>query len=446
MKLQGLIIAIIVLAGLTGALYWSNQHKPAESTEASAGTSPKILSLKEDDISRIELKKKTGDELVLARDGAGKWQLTAPRPLPVEQATVSPMLSTLSTLTSDRLVEEKASNLGQYGLAQPTLEADITQKNNQTTKLLLGDDTPTGNAVYVKVEGNPRVFTVASYNRNSLDKSVNDLRDKRLLTVDPEKISQIELLAKKQDIEFGRNKDSWQIEKPKPMRADGFQVDELVRTLTDARMDLSSQNDEKKINAAFAGAAPVATAKVTDASGVQELQVRKNKDDYYAKSSAVAGIFKVANNVGTGLDKGLEDFRNKKLFDFGYNDPDKIEIHEGAKSYFLTRTGSDWWNGNGKKMDVGSVGALLDKLRDLSADKFPDTGFTTPDLIASVTSNDGKRTEKVLISKSGDRYVAKRENEPSLYELDSKTVGDLQKAAEEMKEANPATPSKATSK
>jgi len=46
MKLRGLIIAIVVLAGLTGTLYWSNHHKPAETTEASSDAAPKILSLK----------------------------------------------------------------------------------------------------------------------------------------------------------------------------------------------------------------------------------------------------------------------------------------------------------------------------------------------------------------------------------------------------------------
>ena len=40
----------------------------------------------------------------------------------------------------------------------------------------------------------------------------------------------------------------------------------------------------------------------------------------------------------------------------------------------------------------------------------------------TVTSNDGKRVEKVLLLKSGDKYVAKRENEPSLYEIDAKNV------------------------
>ena len=46
-----------------------------------------------------------------------------------------------------------------------------------------------------------------------------------------------------------------------------------------------------------------ATAKLTDVASAQELQVRKNKDDYYAKSSAVAGVYKVLSSVGTSMNK-----------------------------------------------------------------------------------------------------------------------------------------------
>jgi hypothetical protein len=56
----------------------------------------------------------------------------------------------------------------------------------------------------------------------------------------------------------------------------------------------------------------------------------------------------------------------------------------------------------------------------------------------TVTSNEGKRAEKVLISKPGDNYIAKRENEPALYQLDSSSVTDLQKLAAEVKPAPPA--------
>jgi hypothetical protein len=90
-----------------------------------------------------------------------------------------------------------------------------------------------------------------------------------------------------------------------------------------------------------------------------------------------------------------------------------------------------------KQMDSPSVQAVIDKLRDLSAIKFPDKGFTTPLLEATVTSNDGKRIEKVLVSKEGSACYGKRENEPSIYELDGKIVEELQKAVAEVREFQP---------
>ena len=195
--------------------------------------------------------------------------------------------------------------------------------------------------------------------------------------------------------------------------------------------------DTKKNAAAFNSGAPFATVKVTDVSGTQEIQVRKNKDDYYAKSSIVDGVYKVSSTLGTGLGKKLDDFRNKKLFDFGFADPDKVEFRNGSKSLFLSRSGSDWWS-NGTKMEENSVRSLIDKIRDVSASKFEDTGFTSAVLDLTVTSNDGKRIEKVSVSKNGAGYVAKRENEPALYELDASAVTDIQKSAADV---NPAPPS-----
>jgi hypothetical protein len=437
MKLRGLIFAGVILAGLSGALYWSDHHKPAETTEASADVPLKILAIQEADISKFDLKKNGAEQVGGERNSAGQWRITSPTSLPADQSAISSLLGTFSSLNSERLVEDKAVNLAPYGLDTPKLEVDLTQKNNKTQKLLLGDDTPAGNGIYARLDGDPRVFTILNYHKTSMDKSANDLRDKRLLTVDSDKISQVDLVAKKQEMAFGRNKDEWQIVKPKPLRADGTEVDDLVRELTEAKMELdaSGSDDQKKTAAAFASATPVATAKVTAESGTQELQVRKNKEDYYAKSSAVEGVYKVPSTLGQALGKNLEDFRNKKLFDLGSDDPNKIALRDGSKTYFLTRSGEDWWSGSAKKMDAGKVQELLDKIRDLSASKFVDSGFTAALIDLTVTSNDGKRVEKVAISKAGDNYVAKRENEATLYQVDSKAVDDLRKSADEVKPA-----------
>jgi len=437
MKIRDLLVAAMVLSVLIGALYWSNHHQSAKSSaDSNPESSPKILTLQAADIAALSIRKKSGASVALARNDAGQWQITAPQALAADQDAVSSMLSTLTSLNSDRLVEDKASNFDQYGLTQPSVEVEITKKDGKTQKLLVGDDTPTGNGAYATLAGDSRVFTMASYNKNVLVKSSNDLRDKRLLTFDSDKVSGIELTAKKQTIALARSKDEWQIVRPKPFRADRSQAEELLRTLHDARMDLSGSEDDKKASAAFGSGTPFAAARVTDITGTQELQVRKNKDDYYAKSSAVPGVYKISSATGPGLNKSLDDLRNKKLFDFGFAEPDKIELHDGSKSYLLTRSGSDSWS-NGVKMDPVTVSALVEKIRDLSASKFAETGFTAPAIDLTITSDGGKRVEKVILSKNGDNYVAKRENEPALYELNASSVTELQKSAADLKPAPP---------
>jgi hypothetical protein len=76
----------------------------------------------------------------------------------------------------------------------------------------------------------------------------------------------------------------------------------------------------------------------------------------------------------------------------------------------------------------------------MTAIKFVDKAFPAPAIEATVTSGDGKRVEKVQIAKSGNTYLAKRENEPSVYELDSKVVDEVQRAAADVKPAPPAKP------
>ena len=448
MKMNSLLVAAIILAALSGVLYWSNHRKPAENAvKVSADTPAKILTLTQADIAKVDIKKKSGDEVELAKNDAGKWQIVAAKPLRADQNEVSSMLSTLSSLGSERLIEEKAGNLADYGLAQPSLEIDVTEKDNKTQKLLIGDSAPSGNAVYVALAGDPRVFTLANYSKTSLDKSAKDLRDKRLLVFEQDKLSRVELIAKKVDIEFGRNKDQWQIVKPNPLRADDSKVEELIRKLGDAKMDLSATDEDlKKAAAAFGSGTAVATAKVTDASGTEELQVRKNKEDYYAKSNAVEGTYKVGNDLGTALDKSVDDFRNQKLFDFGFTPPERIELHDGAKAYFLTKGGSDWFSADGKKVDAMAAEGLVEKVRDLSASKFLDSGFSAATIDVTATSKAGKTVEKVSIAKDGDHYVARRDGEPALYQLDPVVVTGLEKAAEDMKPAiepkSEATPKK----
>jgi len=436
MKSSSLMVAALLLAGLSGILYWSNHHPPEKDTaKSSAETPSKIFTFNEADVFKIKIKKKDADEIVLTKDASGKWEITAPRLLGADQEAASSLLSSLSSISADRTIEDQANNLNQYGLGGPVLEIDVTDKHNKIQKLLIGDDTPTGNAAYATRADDSRVFTIASYSKSNLNKGPNDLRDKRLLTIEPDRVGRVELSTKKEDIEFGRNKDQWQILKPRSLRADSTQVEDLIRKLTDTKMDLTGSDvDTRKTASVFGAGTPVAIAKVTADSGTQRLEVRKNKEDYYARASVLNGVFKVSSDLGQALTKSLDDFRNKKLFDFGFDDPSKIEVREASKTLILTRAGQDWWS-DGKKMDSASVRLCVDRIRDLSASRFMDSGFGTFLMEITVTSKEGKRIEKVLLSKANNTYVAKRDNEPALYELDAKAIEEFQKSAGNVKAA-----------
>lgn len=425
MQVRGLLAGAVLLALLGGAVWWSQRQE----AEKPATDENKLFTLKDDEVSKIEIVRGDGTNTVLAKDKSG-WRITAPAPLRVDDEAVNSLVSSITGLSQNRVIDENPRDLGAFGLAQPAVKVTVNDKHT----LLLGDDTPTGANAYGKLGRSQNVFTVGSFNKTSLDKTWRDLRDKRLLTVDDSKLTRVELNARGTSIEFGKNaQNEWQIVRPRPLRADNWAVEELVRKLRESKMDTSAEPDPAK----FATGTRVATASLTDASGTQTLEVRKSGEEYYAKSSAVDGVHKVSNELGEGVAKSIEDFRNKKLFDFGFNEPSKVVIRAGEQSWDFTKGGEKWWS-NGKEMDAASVQQVIDKLRDLTATAFVESAaLGTSAMEVAVTSNDGKRVERVLAYKVGDNYYARRENEPSVYKLEPNAVPDIQKAAADVKAPPP---------
>lgn len=363
-----------------------------------------------------------------------QWQITKPMPMAADSDAVGMLAGSLATLNADRLIDDHPASLDTFGLTTPSEEVDVTVKGGKTTKLLIGADTPAATGTYAKLADDPKVYTIPSYTKTSFDKTVNDLRDKRLLTFNQDKLTSVSISGKGQTVDFGKNaQGDWQITKPKPERADSLQVDDLIRKLKDAKMDLSGVNtDPKDAATQYNSAEKVGTASTTDNSGTQTVEVHKAKDGaFYAKSTAVPGIYKVAGDVGDALGKSADDYRNKKLFDFGFNDPSKLDIN-GA-SY---QKSGDTWTANGVSFEAGTIQTVIDKLRDLSATRFIDKMGGTQALTIGVTSGDKHRNEKVTINKDGNAYDAQREGEPTVYVLDAKTIDDLQKSIAGIKQAS----------
>ncbi len=432
MRPKGLLIATAVLAALAGAVWWSNRHRKEE---PESKPELKLLSLKEDEITKIEILRREGESTRIEKDSSGTWRITAPEPMAADRSAIDSLVSSAATLNADKAVEEKPADLAQFGLKEPYARVVITLRDGKSRTVLLGDDAPVGGGGFAQVDGDPKVYLLTSWVKGGLDKLAVDLRDKRILTFDRDKIVRVELERKKEALEFSKNaQGSWVISRPQMFRADSWSVDDYIRRLQDLKLDPLLTSDQKAdLEKQFKAGEAVAAVTVTDAAGAQKLELRKNKDKYYARSSAVEGFHLVQEFDAKALDKGLDDFRNKKLFDFGFDDPSRIEYRGQKRQLVLSKSGEKW-TGGGKPMDAVGVQTLIDRLRELSAASFPASGFTQPVIEVTVTA---KGTEKVLISKSGDKYIARREGEPALYEIAASSVDDLEKAAADVKEAPP---------
>lgn len=433
MKLTRLLIAAAVLAVLGGAMWWSNRDEKAKEGK-STDTSPKILTLKEEGIQQIDIKPRQGDVTTVKKGEGGHWSITAPKPMKADDAAVASITAAVSNLSADRIVDEHATDLPSYGLEPALVTLTFTDSSGKATVLKFGDDTPTGSDAYAMTDGNPRLYTVFTATKTTFNKTWKDLREKHLLSFNTDKLSRVELdVPGKPPIEFGRSGPmDWQILKPKTMRADSFQVEQLTGKMKNVTLD--PEMDPQKAAAGFAAAQPVATVRITGEEGPLSIEIRKTKDDTFAKSSQVEGIFKVNKDAADDLAKNVDDFRNKKLFDFGFSDPTRIEFKDGAKTSVWEKSG-DKWTSAGKTIDSVSVQNLIDKLRDVSATKFTEAAVGTPTIEITVVSDSGKRTEKASIAPAGSAFIARRDGDASEYELDAATVNGLRDAANDVKEA-----------
>src|SRR5882724_4006640 len=189
MRFRSMLAAAVLLAALGAGVWYSNKTTKDDESKPSKESAdrPKVLAIPDPEVKKVEIVRKDGSRIVLNRLDIAKWEMLEPQKLSGDTDTMITVLTQFGDLKADRLVEEKATDLSQFGLVTPALKVAVTKKDGKTDTLEFGDDTPAGSGVFAKLSGDARVFIVSSSIRSALDKTWKDLRDKRLLTIDPEK-------------------------------------------------------------------------------------------------------------------------------------------------------------------------------------------------------------------------------------------------------------------
>ncbi|MGD0222438.1 MAG: DUF4340 domain-containing protein [Terriglobia bacterium] len=442
-KLINTLIALVVLAATWGAFTYYDKHKGKEKPAVATTNQTKIFSVDAQHIQSITFKPRDGEVFSCHREG-GKWTIADPHPLTVDQGNFSGVLNSLTTATSDEVVDPHPTSLKDFGLDPPSFVLEVTtDAKPQSFTLLLGDDTPTSSGLYAQVSGNPQVFTLASYLKTSLEKKMFDLRDRRALTLEAEQLQKIGVEYKGASWTLDKNPEGvWDLVLPPPVRADRFTVDGLVSQLRGLTMQSIAEEDKKK-SGDFGFGSPELRLQLTGSGGTQTIVVGKKdkgSDHYFATNSALDPVFTLSSDFVTQFQKNQADLREKDLFSFSSFDVKHVEVDTPKGHWAFERQGNQWKQTAPKSKTVNSdkMDTFLTHLRDLRADSFPksgnlaDFGLAKPGYRFNIQSGEKNTTEIVEAAKSGDHVYARRSTDPLPAELSKTALDDVEKSLGEL--------------
>ncbi len=155
-------IGLLVLGGVTAVLMLTapkEQSEPADDTTAEEQVDERLILTEktEADVVSIHVKNMS-DEYDIIKNGE-EWTISGIEGAEVLTDSLNALVTNVSSMTANQVVEENASDFSKYGLTAPNSEVTVDYGSEKFT-FLVGNETPTSSStVYFCEKGNTTVFT-----------------------------------------------------------------------------------------------------------------------------------------------------------------------------------------------------------------------------------------------------------------------------------------------
>ena len=441
--MRGLRFIILLLIAIP--LGWYAYH---DSTKGPIDDSPKrdkVFAVEADKIDELEIKSESGDRTTLRRKGSD-WEIVQPISAPADQAAVSGITSNLSSVEIQRVIDENAADLKEFGLAEPRVEVAF-KSSGQQHRLQLGQKTPSGTDVYAKLAEAKKVFLVPSFLDSTFNHGTFDLRDKSVLKLDREKIDTVEVTAGGRTTRFEKKNGEWQIAEPSAGRAEFGAVDGLVSRISSVQMKsiVPDSSDLKK----YGLDKPAVTVRLGSGSSQATLLIGGPGEtgSIYAKDYSRPAVFTIDSTLLDDLKKDASEYRQKDLFDARSFNTTRLEIVRNGQTTVFEKTKvkdkdgkeQEKWRQTApaaRDVDAAKIEALISAATGARATGFVDstakTGLDKPELSLAFKYDEGKE-ERVAFARTKDGAYASRTGSPRAAKVDASVIDAIVKAIEDVK-------------
>ena len=371
----------------------------------------------------------------------GTWHVTHPIKAKADTQEIESLLSELrslkvSTFEADGADANVLAQLKKYGLDDPRIQMKLTDGDNTYT-LDIGSAVPsedeTQGRVYVKVSVyQDAVYTVPEDIYSLLNKSVFDLRDKRVIDFQRTDTIRFEI---KQDTETTvgmKNYDNtWELQTSTgKIKADAKAVDDLLFGV-DSLEAAAFVNDSSRNLASYGLATPSIQVAFTQRSEEKPaiLLIGDFAQDgtVYVKAEQSTQVTRVKRALIDNIALGTAWLRDKQVLNFHIDDAIRLtSILSGEEPFTCQRLGTNWRLTAPVQEDAynADVNAIIYELDNLMADAFVGskstptdaaTGFGKPNVQLTVELRNQKvYTLQVGKADASGRFYARLQHEPNL--------------------------------
>ena len=217
-QVKGIIDLGVTLAALGGGLAALKLTQPKDAVgsshassviEESSGSGIELIRKDPNTVNKVTVSNKEGGFTVertakATEEESAVYALSGYSDIPMDKFALSTIPNNLSDIASDSIVEDNPTDLAKYGLENPSATVELFYDSGEVVKAYIGDAAPIPSETYFMVDGDERVFTVASSKVLNYSNNVTDFFN-RTIIAEPseEEMPTVESIRiKREDIDY----------------------------------------------------------------------------------------------------------------------------------------------------------------------------------------------------------------------------------------------------
>lgn len=454
------LLLLLFFVALVIFVYY--EYKGGLQREDALELASSLLKIEKEDIESVSLiRRGEVDTVVYTRAEDDNWRIISPITTQAENSATDGNISAFVNAQIKKRISIPSEKLKNFGLDPQTLEVIIKTRDNRSIHINIGDDAAVRGDLFVALaEGadslgsddfgssgtdTVEVFVTSTTIRGQVEKSLFDLRDKKIAHFDSDQVRKVELTSPEGMVVLEKSEVSWSMVQPRGVPVDdsrirsffssvkNYTAKEFARERFDTPGEFGFENPTVKLSLALG-----------QERATKEIVIGKkleDEDSFYGYESGRSPVFVVREATKKSMSKAPFYFQDKKIVKFDENEITQIRF-SGSHQLTLAREDTLEWYAHvdtTTRVDSTRMATLFTRFRALNArelvtyepDNLSEYGLyekssSRAPFLEAVIANEREEIGGFVVGDTveTDRYIKNR-TDPFVYRISSSQVKRL---------------------